>query len=310
MYCPNCGKEIKDGAVFCSNCGYSKNKNIEKNKGIKLPKFNKKIITPILVVLGVLALGIVIYNAPKSKGKVYEFSRIRKVKTITEYFKNKNYDNFTVDKFDTVKFGSYPQSDSSGNTKEPIEWIILDRQSDKALLLSKYIIDAKYYDNTYKKTAIAWEICGLRNWLNNDFYYNAFSDSEQSKIQATNVINDYSNVDGIYGGNDTIDKIFLLSYEEVRDYFKKQEAWQHILENKPLTTKATNFAKAINYNGDVLYVSKDNDYWYSGNSSFWLRTPGSDNKPAQCVVEEGYFLGEAVSCVFAGVRPALWVSFK
>ena len=22
MFCPNCGKEMKDGAVFCSNCGY------------------------------------------------------------------------------------------------------------------------------------------------------------------------------------------------------------------------------------------------------------------------------------------------
>ena len=32
MFCPNCGKELKDGSVFCSKCGYDiKNKKANTN---------------------------------------------------------------------------------------------------------------------------------------------------------------------------------------------------------------------------------------------------------------------------------------
>ena len=93
--------------------------------------------------------------------------------------------NTTVDQMDTVLFGSYPQSDASGFTKEPIEWIVLDRQEDRALLLSKNILDCKNYNDTLVDTT--WENCSLRNWLNTSFLLNAFDSNEQKKnIKFTN----------------------------------------------------------------------------------------------------------------------------
>ena len=199
MFCPNCGNQMKDGTEFCSNCGWSKESNALKKGVLKIPKIPKVVLKSVFAVLGIVILAIIIYNVPKPKGKVYEFSDIRKVKPVTKYWKNS-----VVDNFDTVIFGSYPQSDASGNAKEPIEWIVLERDDNKALLLSKYILDCKCYENSvYTKT---WETCTLRAWLNNQFYGNAFSSDEKNKIVTTNVIS--GDKYGTNGGDNTNDKIF------------------------------------------------------------------------------------------------------
>lgn len=141
-----------------------------------------------------------------------EVSSILQVKLVTEYD-----DNTIIDEMDTITFGSYPQTDESGNTKQPIEWIVLERYDNRALLLSKYILDCKKYNS--ENTAITWEKCSLRNWLNNDFYLEAFDSNEQNRILTTNVINSNNSSFGTYGGNNTNDKIFCLSIEEIRKYF-------------------------------------------------------------------------------------------
>lgn len=162
------------------------------------------------VLFGVIVLVLGISNFVFAK--TYDLSQINQVKLVTEYDKDT-----TVDEMDTVTFGSYPQSDASGNTKELIEWIVLDRQGDKTLLLSKYILDCKCYNNKFED--VTWETSSLRNWLNSDFYDNAFNGSEQEKIQTTNVITNNNIFRGTKGGNNTQDKIFSISIEEVRRYF-------------------------------------------------------------------------------------------
>ncbi|MBP3201623.1 MAG: hypothetical protein J6M39_08265 [Lachnospiraceae bacterium] len=66
---------------------------------------------------------------------------IDKVKLVTEY-----NDDTVIDEIDTVKFGKYPQDSRDEDDKQDIEWIVLDRKDGKALLLSKYILDCKKYD--------------------------------------------------------------------------------------------------------------------------------------------------------------------
>ena len=53
-----------------------------------------------------------------------------------------------------VRFGDYEQDNDEGNGEEPIEWIVLDVDGDRALLLSRYALDAQPY-NTYTKR-ITW----------------------------------------------------------------------------------------------------------------------------------------------------------
>ena len=55
----------------------------------------------------------------------------------------------------TIPFGAYPQT-ADGTDSTPIEWIILDYREDegRALLLSRYVLDAKPYND--KKAAVAY----------------------------------------------------------------------------------------------------------------------------------------------------------
>ena len=136
--------------------------------------------------------------------------------------------------FDTiggiVTFGRYEQDGNEENGPEEIEWVVLDVQDGKALLLSKYGLEAKPYNTEY--TDVTWETCTLRAWLNSDFLNKAFSTEEQSAILTTTVDNSssqgYNDLISI-DGNNTQDKIFLLSYAELtsgRDTgFMKPASW-------------------------------------------------------------------------------------
>lgn len=73
--------------------------------------------------------------------KSLSLEEIDKVKLVTEYS-----DDAVIDEIDTIKFGKYPQDSRDEDIKQDIEWIVLDRKDGKALILSKYILDCKKYD--------------------------------------------------------------------------------------------------------------------------------------------------------------------
>ena len=299
LLCKKCGKEMNDGLIFCSNC-WSKIGIIPKTLDyIKINNL-KKILELALAMLVIIVIGTVVYNVPKPKGKTYEFSDIKKVKLVTKYWSNS-----TINNFDTVKFGSYYQSNSS--TKDPIEWIVLDRQGSKTLLLSKYILDFK--DLTYKNSTYTWENCNLRNWLNNDFYNNAFNSSEQNIIQTTYVINNNNPKYGTNGGNDTNDKVFCLSIEEIIKYFGKgrKKIKNGYKFDKYSTTQGTKYSKSIR-SSDGWGLTIGLYSWYLGNSNYSLRSIGSNQQSVMLIYNDGesYYNGFAGTGV--GVRPALWIS--
>jgi len=86
-----------------------------------------------------------------------------------------------------VRFGLYEQDNNLDNGPEEIEWIVLDVQQEKSLLLSKYGLDAICYNT--EKTNVTWETCTLRSWLNSEFLKKAFTMQEQSAILSTKVDN-------------------------------------------------------------------------------------------------------------------------
>lgn len=117
---------------------------------------------------------------------------------------------------------------------ESLEWRVLDPST--GLIMCEIIIDSQPYSNTrycsvidseytyfndsYTHYASDYETSSIRAWLNNDFYNIAFTSAEQSTIATTTLNNDgYCTLVGRAGhedfdGNDTNDKIFLLSYNE------------------------------------------------------------------------------------------------
>ena len=89
---------------------------------------------------------------------------------------------------DTVTFGTYEQNNNYSDGNESIEWIVIDKQEDKIMVVSKCIIAMQPF-NTTNEGHISWEKCTLRKWLNNDFLNEAFSDAEKKLISDTTVSN-------------------------------------------------------------------------------------------------------------------------
>lgn len=191
-----------------------------------------------------------------------------------------------------VTFGNYEQDNNTGNGKEEIEWLVLeyDEANQKALLLSRYGLETKPYNTT--NISITWEDCTLRTWLNQDFLNTAFTAEEQQAIKITNVSNSkgkgYSGW-STNGGNDTQDKVFLLSYSEAfRKYF---------ISDSERQTKPTEYAKAQG----AYENSKNGNYWW------WLRSPGSSQNYAALVNTAGSRSSKSVNTIGDAVRPALWL---
>lgn len=203
-----------------------------------------------------------------------------------------------VKKGDIVTFGHYPQT-SSGKDNTPVEWLVLDVQDKKVLLLSQYALDCKKYNNT-NNTQLTWEICTLRSWLNDAFLNRAFTVSEQANILTTKVDNSKSQGNSKYttsGGKNTQDKVFLLSYAE---------AWKYLKTSKDRQCAPTPYAvmqEARTYSSDKV----------NGQAavSWWLRSPGVGNNYQIIVKSDGsqsYYssgIGTGVT-----VRPALWVDLN
>ncbi len=96
---------------------------------------------------------------------------------------------------------------------EPIKWRILKADENKALLLADVALDDQRYHE--KETGVTWEASTIRRWLNGTFFNNAFTGGERLAVTATSVVNADNKKWGTEEGNTTIDKVFLLSEDEV-----------------------------------------------------------------------------------------------
>ncbi len=111
-------------------------------------------------------------------------------------------------------FGSYYIN--SGSIKDPIEWIVLERHENKALLISKYALAYKKFNET--NVSCWWTTCTLRKWLNEDFLNSAFSASEKERILTLKNVRGGCRCFEDYRLDE--DKVFILAEYEARKYFK------------------------------------------------------------------------------------------
>ena len=98
----------------------------------------------------------------------------------------------------------------------PYDWFVLDKQDGRSLILTEKVIEKRAYHG--QECEVARETCDLRAYLNGEFY-NSFSASDRARI--LEVVNENKDNPwyGTSGGNPTADRIFLLSIEEVVNYF-------------------------------------------------------------------------------------------
>ena len=202
-----------------------------------------------------------------------------------------------------VTFGHYPQT-IAGDDNTPIEWLVLARDGNKVLLLSRYGLDAEAYNN--ESTSITWEKCTLRMWLNGTFLDRAFTIQEQTGILLTDV--DNSNMQSYSGwnssgGNNTQDKVFLLSYAEANKYFDL--TYDNNGNTKPRVAPT---AYAIKQGAYISNSSKTADGMDAG--WWWLRSPGYARKGTAVVHSGGFLDSYSVDNVLGCVRPALWINLE
>ena len=169
---------------------------------------------------------------------------------------------------------------------KPIEWQVLAIEKDKALVISKYAMDCKPYNEMVEE--ITWEKCSLRAWLNAEFLNTAFADVEKGRIDVTKVPaheNPHSHVDV---GNATEDRIFLLSIEEALNFISEEE--RKCKPTKYIVTK-----------GVLVYAE-------NGCCRWWLRSPGNTRYQATCINDNGWqYYNIQVYSTNVAVRPAMWI---
>ena len=203
---------------------------------------------------------------------------------------------------DIIPFGGY-------------DWRVLEVRGNQALILTDRIITQRQY---HAGGGVTWETSDIRQWLNNDFL-NRFSEQERARIASSTVINDNNPWD-FYGwagglafpssGNNTTDRIFLLSIDEVLRYFGDDGlvalgATMSAAEREAHANPGINEARAGGrYSGRK--VAQD----LGGSpSAWWLRTTGRNTSTAAIIGATGnpQLGGLPVTQSDHGIRPALWL---
>lgn len=198
--------------------------------------------------------------------------------------------NLKVNVGSHVFFGQYEQDNIPENGLEPIEWVVKEIKDGRALLVSKYTLDCQPYNTSDKD--VTWATCTLRRWLNNDFLYSAFTQDEILAIADSTIPNGVDEQPKVEKwnpsvGNDTIDKVFLLSYPEVRRYFTE------------IAHYGTEYANDKGAKG--VFFDKE--------SAWYTRSSGKDASEAAYVYAT---IDESSCAVFleAGILPAIWVNIS
>lgn len=226
---------------------------------------------------------------------------------------------------DIVKgFGSYPQSDETGEKTESLDWRLLDIVDGEAVLLSAKVIDAIQF-NLDPTQGNDWATSNIRAWLNSTggvsfggdtvgFYDKAFTDADKEKIVLSEVRCDYSDYEKwtlgdpydyldtegnfpgynrtiayyeLYStsGENTFDYVYAISGEEVFHYFSQGEIMNP--EFYDLTKFRDGYFRATPYAlaQGAKFNSSALQWMFNNNADSWTRSQGRE------VDEEGKYYG-------------------
>ena len=175
---------------------------------------------------------------------------------------------------DYVKFGRYPQR-LEGEAR-PVEWRVLAIENNKALVISRYALDAMRFDPESND----WSKSEIRRWLNGEFYNSTFSGEEKARIKSFNQ-----------------DNVFLLSREEAEKYFANSDARK---------CKPTSYAKAKGASeiDDFCWWWLRSPYPSISNRVYYVSNGGDVRYYVHNIINLDVYNYNG------SVRPALWVNLE
>jgi len=205
----------------------------------------------------------------------------------------------------SVIFGAYEQDGDYRNGKEPLEWLVLERDGDRALLLSKYGIETLLWDKD--QPIGAYDVDDLYWMMNRTIYEAAFSAGERAALIQINPIKNESLAEFPWGMTQYPGYTFLLETDDVL-YGQGQDETKYFRTEESRITIPTAYAA-------------QKGAWLDKNVKFtdvavpWIvtvtGTTDGDFSEVQFarVMPDGsvYFEEQAIKEQHVLIRPAIWV---
>lgn len=209
--------------------------------------------------------------------------------------------------YEIVEFGTYPQSDPSGKTKDPIKWRVMEVNGQTVLLWADSILDYRVFDPV-DNGGKCWDTCELRTWLMEDFADEAFSIDEKKALSYVDHVVGYPESDDYQVVRDAV---FLPDVNELYNMNYKGEKSGYVRNNRQMLywRYATAYAHLMQIKAGG---SPD------GLDGYWVRTSGEQNGIYRYIKQDKYdsFNQESVwlnssidTCrITLGVCPMVYVS--
>ncbi len=201
---------------------------------------------------------------------------------------------------------------------DPIRWRVIGLENGTACLMADRLLDCQPYNTA--DGPVSWETSTIRSWLNGysaeknnagidyrgrGFLDTAFSAEQLEAVLNTRVENHPNKAYGTDCGNDTEDRVFLLSNEEV--FSSDIAARNGFYAGSGYDDPAKRFRS-------TMYAKCRGSWWssvngYMGNSFWFMRTNGYTQESVTYICDFGYIYsrGTISTCEDAGVLPAIWI---
>ena len=137
---------------------------------------------------------------------------------------------------DIVLVGKYEIDNNFTNGSEDIPWIVVKKDKYDYYLVSKYILDYKMYGED------VWDNCSLRDWLNRNFYKEAFNEGEKELIVSEKVAGDF---------------VRIMNHEEVMSLLSERQRKAEVTEY----CKNLSIYQKYNYKNDYSNLNGGNWWW-------------------------------------------------
>ena len=220
---------------------------------------------------------------------------------------------------DIVQMGTYEQ-DGDAETEDPICWDVLDKDGDAVLLISHDVIAYQRFSDSRK--CVIWEDSQIRTWLNQEFYAEAFDETEQASIRETTLENPSTvgfaahvdpsgDVQVRESRPDTKDKIFLLSWKEAEQYYGNRLTDASGLGRRPsravLQKRKAIFTDLIIEELPAMYPYSRHLPDGTERLPWMLRSTGMKDYTILVIGYEGKW-DQDYPDSYNGVRPVMWVN--
>lgn len=198
---------------------------------------------------------------------------------------------------------------------EPIQWRILSEENSSALILCEMLIDSQEFYHTSNNREINGQTIyannyaesNIRAWLNDNFYNTAFDSLQKQLIQLTTVDNSASTTSSAsnpYACENTVDNIFLLSYQ---DMINTEYGFNANANAKDAARQkgATDYALCQG----VEMSASETELFGFNKGVWWLRSPSDASDHQACdIFGSGYSYDiSRVWHTIYGVCPALYI---